>query len=278
MPARLNPLLHPSSTLVPLDLPPRLGSRGRIIVQAQIERLLGGGQRRRRTKLQHFPTPFYSPYNCTTLPPLLTDLPSPSATKTPPTTMTEKGSPDSAYLSHNEKNTTHQAELANPAGRRQSVALNIIENPLKVRFAIFASPPPSVVISSIDADHLHSHSAAPKRRPSSMPGLGPSRMTWLSTPLCSVGPLSSPVTPNTSRQLLRLKNKSAMRSSTRGTTNGTALSCFGIPSLCVPSEPPHKDGIRLDPTGPTCPSPRNLGLTAKGETNGSWESSMPSSS
>lgn len=49
--------------------------------------------------------------------------------------MTEKASPDSAYRLHDEKN-ANQAELANPAGRRQSVALNIVENPLKVSLVI----------------------------------------------------------------------------------------------------------------------------------------------
>ena len=44
--------------------------------------------------------------------------------------MSEKPSTDAAY-SHNEKS-EHAPELVEGTGRRQSVALNIVENPLQV--------------------------------------------------------------------------------------------------------------------------------------------------
>ena len=50
--------------------------------------------------------------------------------------MTEKQS--IGDVSPDEK-TAAQAELADPAGRRQSVALNIVENPLKVKSLISIS-------------------------------------------------------------------------------------------------------------------------------------------
>jgi hypothetical protein len=49
--------------------------------------------------------------------------------------MTGKAFTENVDVSHDEKETA-QAELAHPAGRCKSVALNIIENPLKVRFVM----------------------------------------------------------------------------------------------------------------------------------------------
>lgn len=45
--------------------------------------------------------------------------------------MNEKEFSDHVDVSHHEKNAA-QAELADPGGRRKSIALNIVENPLKV--------------------------------------------------------------------------------------------------------------------------------------------------
>lgn len=52
--------------------------------------------------------------------------------------MTEKTSTDIAYVSHDEKNAALALEpkLADVASRRKSVALNVVENPLKVSFAM----------------------------------------------------------------------------------------------------------------------------------------------
>lgn len=45
---------------------------------------------------------------------------------------------DTAGVSHNEKNTTRgsEPEMGDASGRRQSVALNVVTNPLKVRHSI----------------------------------------------------------------------------------------------------------------------------------------------
>ena len=55
-----------------------------------------------------------------------------------------------ADIAHDEKN----APLADTTGRRQSVALNIIQNPLKVSSAISGPSPCAVIISSIDVNTL----------------------------------------------------------------------------------------------------------------------------
>ena len=52
--------------------------------------------------------------------------------------MSDKDSPD-AYASHDEK--MAEPEMADPAGRRKSVALNVVENPLRVSFATSALSP-----------------------------------------------------------------------------------------------------------------------------------------
>lgn len=51
--------------------------------------------------------------------------------------MDEKESTDNGYAPHDEKEAhwPPEPEMADPAGRRMSVALNIVENPLKVSFA-----------------------------------------------------------------------------------------------------------------------------------------------
>jgi len=64
---------------------------------------------------------------------------------TPPDTTDEKvsASPDAGYTSHNESSQNGnekfaqdtQPDIISSSGRRQSVALNIVENPLKVSFA-----------------------------------------------------------------------------------------------------------------------------------------------
>jgi hypothetical protein len=61
--------------------------------------------------------------------------------------MSEKASasPDAASSSHNEDEKAAVApepQLADSSGRRQSVALNIVENPLKVRLASHPNLPP----------------------------------------------------------------------------------------------------------------------------------------
>jgi hypothetical protein len=53
--------------------------------------------------------------------------------------MNEKAFTDYVDVSYHEKNMA-QAELADPNGRRKSVALNIVENPLKVSFFTFHFP------------------------------------------------------------------------------------------------------------------------------------------
>lgn len=198
--------------------------------------------------------------------------------------MAEKSSSDNADVSHaHDEKHGLQVPESQPAetagGRRKSVALNIVENPLKVSFVIPDPPPPPVIITSFVADPLPSYSAPHWSNVNSMPGLLPSRTVWLSMPSYLVGLLSSRVNKKDSSRSLRLPKKSALRSSTRGITNGTDLSCFGIRSLYVQSEPLRKDGIRPDPTGRICPSLRNLVLTVElAETNGSSEPLMPSSS
>lgn len=51
--------------------------------------------------------------------------------------MADKVTPEVEYASHNEKGAAHhqdhEPELADADGRRHSVALNIVHNPLKVR-------------------------------------------------------------------------------------------------------------------------------------------------
>jgi hypothetical protein len=49
---------------------------------------------------------------------------------------------------------SYKAELAEEAGRRRSVALNIVENPLRVSFAIPATSSP-VIVPSFDTDTLY---------------------------------------------------------------------------------------------------------------------------
>lgn len=47
--------------------------------------------------------------------------------------MDEKVAPDAAFNSHDEKNVQPPTpELVETAGRRKSIALNLVENPLKV--------------------------------------------------------------------------------------------------------------------------------------------------
>jgi len=61
---------------------------------------------------------------------------------TPPNTSSEKvsASPDAGYASHNESSKNEklaqdpEPEIIDSSGRRKSVALNIVENPLKVSF------------------------------------------------------------------------------------------------------------------------------------------------
>lgn len=60
--------------------------------------------------------------------------------------MDEKGDSKKANVSHDEKHATEavqlsEPEMADPHGRHRSVALNIIENPLKVRFSFSGSAP-----------------------------------------------------------------------------------------------------------------------------------------
>lgn len=51
--------------------------------------------------------------------------------------MIDKAPTEIVDVSHNEKNVAHasEPELAETGGRRKSVALNIVENPLKVSLA-----------------------------------------------------------------------------------------------------------------------------------------------
>lgn len=50
---------------------------------------------------------------------------------------------DIANVSYGEKNQALGPELADTAGRRKSVALNIVENPLKVSFVTWGCSPTS---------------------------------------------------------------------------------------------------------------------------------------
>lgn len=168
--------------------------------------------------------------------------------------------------------------MADASGRRQSVALNIVENPLKVSITSF-TPLSSVNKPSMYTNPLRSNSEAPQTRWSSTPALSPSRTSWPNMLLCSVRLLWSPVTPTDSAQSPSSMSKSAARSRTREITNGTALSCCGTQFPYVPLELPHKVGIRLDPTAPTCPFLKNsVSRKTKEEINGSWAPSTPSSS
>jgi hypothetical protein len=106
-------------------------------------------------------------------------------------------SPDAGYSSHNEQEKIAQnpePKLVDAPARRQSVALNIVENPLKVSFACNGN-----LDKISDTDSLHSHSAAPKSRPPPMPEALPRRTVWLSTLLYLDGPLSSRATMKDSR-------------------------------------------------------------------------------
>lgn len=67
--------------------------------------------------------------------------------------MTEKASADVSFASQNENAAQAQApEVVDAAAGRQSLALNIVENPLQVSFVISGSSQPPVVISSIGTD------------------------------------------------------------------------------------------------------------------------------
>lgn len=102
--------------------------------------------------------------------------------------MTEKTSTDIADISHDEKlaDQALQPELADENGRRKSVALNIVENPLKVSFTVSGASPSSTILSDIDTDALFSRSVAPQSRPLPTPGPLLSPMAWPSTPICLV--------------------------------------------------------------------------------------------
>lgn len=53
--------------------------------------------------------------------------------------MAEKAETDVAYSTHDEKNTqASDPGFSEMAGRRKSVAVNLVENPLKVSFAMFS--------------------------------------------------------------------------------------------------------------------------------------------
>jgi hypothetical protein len=113
--------------------------------------------------------------------------------------MSEKASSEIENVTHAENNEkiateTHQPDLAEEGGRRRkSVALNIIENPLKVSFATSNSSPfPKVIsdIMSIGTDSLHLNRTVPRKRQSLMRKLLLSCMAWASTPTCSVVLLS----------------------------------------------------------------------------------------
>ena len=197
---------------------------------------------------------------------------------TPPENMDEKvsSSPDNGYASHNESSQNEKfaqdsgPEIINSSGRRQSVALNIVENPLKVGFTSQAD--------ALMSDSSPSYSISPRSKQSQMPESLPSPMDWLSKPLFLSGLLSSRVTVKGLKWLLNSKSKSVLPSFTRGSTNGMGLSCSGIPLLYAPWELPRRGGIRLDPTELTCHSLRNLASPVRGGMNGLWESSMPLSS
>ena len=171
--------------------------------------------------------------------------------------------------------------LAEATARRQSVALNIVENPLKVSFAVPSPAPVPSVGSKCEADKPPFCSASPVMRTSPRHVLMLSRMECPSMPRCSVVPRLLHVIRIDSRWLRSSRNQSAPPSSTRGTTSGTAPSCSGTRSRCVRLERPRKDGTRLDPRVRTCPSRetsvfRMPKATAHHWTNGSLESSMQS--
>ena len=67
--------------------------------------------------------------------------------------MSEKSPLDIADVSHNEQNATHEP-VSVDTGRRKSVALNIVENPLKVSFALSESATSQMIVPSINADLL----------------------------------------------------------------------------------------------------------------------------
>ena len=64
--------------------------------------------------------------------------------------MAEKAYTENADVSHDEKDVLQdrQPSLADAAGRRKSIAMNIVENPLKVSFAT-SGPSPLPIITRL---------------------------------------------------------------------------------------------------------------------------------
>ena len=194
--------------------------------------------------------------------------------------MAEKSDFGVARASQDENVTPPGSKLGvlDDAPRNQSVALNIVENPLKVSFPLPDFSSFFLCLHRVlTADNFHPHSVAPRSRSLSMPRLSPRRMDWQSTPLSLVGLPLLRATLSISRRSPSSIKSSAMRCRTKETTSGMALLCFGTRSRCAPLEPPRKDGIRPDPTEQTYPFPRSSTSMAQEQMNGSWESSMPSS-
>ena len=120
--------------------------------------------------------------------------------------------------------------LAEATARRQSVALNIVENPLKVGSAISSPKPVPSFGSKCEADKPPFCSASPAMRTSPRRVLMLSRTECPSTLRCSVVLRLLHVIRTDSRWSRSSKDMSAPPFPTRGITSGTVHSCSGTRS------------------------------------------------
>lgn len=180
----------------------------------------------------------------------------------------EKVSADEVhYISHNEKNANDVSppDLAEEAGRRGSVALNIVENPLKVSIshALRLS-----LRCRIRAHALTLHSAVLLPKSSPMRAHTLKAMAWPSIPTCSLRLPLLRVTRSDSRLSTRSLMKSVLPSFMSAITNGMDLRCFGTRSHYALLVLPPRVGIRQAPTEPTCHSRKSLVSILLREANG----------
>lgn len=149
--------------------------------------------------------------------------------------MTEKVTSDVDYSTHNEKDLSNTppeyVDAAEPTGRRRSsVALNIVENPLKVSLAELRLV--QDVLSNIGADIYSPLSAFLQPRMSKMHASSPRPMACPNMP-SSLDALQ-PLHASRLRESMWLRvcqMMSAPRSGTRGITSGMAQSCCGTQSV-----------------------------------------------
>lgn len=104
--------------------------------------------------------------------------------------MAEKTNPDIGYYDDKENSDVpRRMSLAEATARKQSVALNIVINPLKVRLFFPTHAPRDLILRMWALTALSSNSASLLERTSKMLERIAKRMGCPSTPICSVEPL-----------------------------------------------------------------------------------------